>query len=113
MNSEILSHHGILGQKWGIRRYQNPDGTLTEEGKRRLDRYRRKEYNRVSKELIRNTQKKDRVENIISESSFFITERLIRNFEKYTKNGENFLKELEYIQNMSYDDLLRRYHINK
>lgn len=28
-----LEHHGIKGQKWGIRRYQNPDGTLTEEGK--------------------------------------------------------------------------------
>lgn len=30
-----LAHHGILGQKWGIRRYQNEDGTLTEEGKKR------------------------------------------------------------------------------
>lgn len=30
-----LQHHGIKGQKWGIRRYQNPDGTLTEEGKLR------------------------------------------------------------------------------
>ena len=30
-----LCHHGIKGQKWGIRRYQNPDGTLTEEGKQR------------------------------------------------------------------------------
>ena len=30
-----LYHHGIKGQKWGIRRYQNEDGTLTEEGKRR------------------------------------------------------------------------------
>jgi hypothetical protein len=27
-----LYHHGIKGQKWGIRRYQNPDGSLTKEG---------------------------------------------------------------------------------
>ena len=30
-----LAHHGILGQKWGIRRYQNKDGSLTEAGKKR------------------------------------------------------------------------------
>ena len=30
-----IAHHGILGQKWGIRRYQNPDGTLTDAGKKR------------------------------------------------------------------------------
>ncbi len=30
-----LYHYGIKGQKWGIRRYQNPDGSLTEEGKKR------------------------------------------------------------------------------
>ena len=34
--NDELYHHGIRGQKWGIRRYQNPDGTLTEEGKRRV-----------------------------------------------------------------------------
>lgn len=31
-------HHGIKGQKWGIRRYQNPDGSLTPEGQKRYDR---------------------------------------------------------------------------
>ena len=30
-----LYHHGVKGQKWGVRRYQNPDGTLTPEGKRK------------------------------------------------------------------------------
>lgn len=34
---DYLAHHGILGQKWGVRRFQNPDGTLTEEGKKRYN----------------------------------------------------------------------------
>lgn len=32
---EYLAHYGIKGQKWGVRRYQNPDGTRTTEGKKR------------------------------------------------------------------------------
>ena len=30
-----LAHHGILGMKWGVRRYQNKDGSLTSSGKNR------------------------------------------------------------------------------
>ena len=105
-----LSHHGILGQKWGIRRYQNPDGSLTEEGKRHLERYRQKEYNRVYKKMIRNTQKRDLIDTKIGEDDTqFSTDRNIRNLQKYYKKGEDFLKELEYINNMSYDELLRRW----
>ncbi len=31
-----LAHHGILGMKWGVRRYQNEDGTLTPAGKKNV-----------------------------------------------------------------------------
>ena len=36
--TDYLMHHGVKGQKWGRRRYQNPDGTLTAEGKRHYGR---------------------------------------------------------------------------
>lgn len=40
-----LSHHGIEGQRWGVRRFQNKDGTLTEEGRKRY----LSEYDKIEK----------------------------------------------------------------
>lgn len=37
MNKTYVAHHGIVGQKWGIRRYQNEDGTLTLAGRKKYD----------------------------------------------------------------------------
>lgn len=51
---QALYHHGILGQKWGVRRYQNPDGSLTAAGKKRAA----KEAYRSEKKSIRDKRRK-------------------------------------------------------
>lgn len=38
-----LAHHGIKGMRWGVRRYQNKDGSLTNAGKER--------YNEIGKDV--------------------------------------------------------------
>ena len=76
-NPNELYHHGIKGQKWGIRRYQNQDGSYTEEGRRRYladqtkglkrgtDKYDRvarranAKYNRVQKRAVNKKAKQD------------------------------------------------------
>lgn len=44
---QTLAHRGIKGQKWGVRRYQNPDGSLTDAGRKRYGTSFKKTFNRV------------------------------------------------------------------
>ena len=49
LTNDYLAHHGIQGQKWGIRRYQNSDGSLTADGRKRYAKDARKELKRLDK----------------------------------------------------------------
>lgn len=68
-NTEYFAHHGIRGQKWGVRRYQNQDGTLTNAGLARDRKVREKEARKEdrrkkseAKRVARAQRKEERLE---------------------------------------------------
>lgn len=62
MNSNELMHHGIHGMRWGVRRYQNKDGSLTAAGRKRINQldseYQKLTGKKLSESSESNTVKK-------------------------------------------------------
>ena len=84
-NYDYLQHHGILGQKWGVRRFQNADGSLTSAGKRR---YSAESVGNISSE--KGTKKRSQVKS---------AEQKKQQLENAKKNNEWYIDFLEAIQN--------------
>ena len=67
-----ISHHGIKGQKWGERRYQNPDGTLTKEG---IKRYSKSSPRKMTKIINRQNKKRIGLFNLDDDPEYKKIER--------------------------------------
>lgn len=82
-----LQHHGILGQKWGIRRYQNPDGSLTPEGQARVakrmqkkdTRWAKRNYNKIYKKAYKSVKK---------DINKYVKNDLSKQMPMYNKSGQ-------------------------
>lgn len=73
-NYEYIAHHGIKGQKWGVRRYQNPDGSLKPAGrKRRSDGYHddyKKVHDKKSVKYMSDKELNDRNKRLNAEKQY-------------------------------------------
>lgn len=125
MYESYLAHHGIKGQRWGVRRFQNPDGSLTPRGKRRfsklieLDKEHEadvknaraaadKEYRYMrSKGLGRGEDYKgDARELYITDEKFKkISDERYDAWKKSVESGERLIKEQMKVRNSNYNAL--------
>jgi RimJ/RimL family protein N-acetyltransferase len=68
-----LYHHGVKGQKWGVRRYQNPDGSLTSLGQSRARAVKTAKTKRDVDDIISTWSKHDRKMFMIGDNEEYLT----------------------------------------
>lgn len=89
MSDLYLVHHGVKGQKWGVRRYQNADGSLTARGRKRYIKGMRKELKRLDTAQAR----EQRIGyDIVDSASRYNSklDRLRSRQSAYSKNSEQY-----------------------
>ena len=91
---DYLEHHGIKGQKWGVRRFQNSDGSLTAEGRKRRGLSDGGRESRIQKMIGKSREKRAAKDSSSAEDKKAkIREAVIKNPKKLPKYGKLFTKE--------------------
>lgn len=114
-----LYHHGVKGQRWGVRRYQNEDGTLTPRGEKRLAKFHKKESGILNKRIKRLDKASSYYDKKYNKKVTRLTEKgQTEKAEKAKRKGENIAadykahkerisKELDIIGKYSLADFRR------
>lgn len=76
VRNDELYHYGILGMRWGVRRYQNKDGSLTPAGKKRAAKLAQKYRETVGSDIAPGIKTKRRIQDMSNDE---LVERTIRN----------------------------------
>lgn len=92
-----LCHHGVLGMHWGIRRYQNKNGTLTPAGRKHMAKSQLKEANKYRKKASREYGKAyvaaEKEERAFDKADKAIYKDNKKKIDKFEKKGQEFLKK--------------------
>ena len=97
VRDEELYHHGIKGMKWGVRRYQNKDGSLTDKGMKRYARdAKEKEFNKYdsSSGTYYRQSKKNGRSDLKADASRYVKEDMERS-KRLVDSSRNLSNELK------------------